>query len=98
MRFGDNSLRICNSLCEHSQQRVRRLAHQTGLSKSRVHRLRRARARRGGSPEAWLGETEAGRQRLLRLVVATLSTLGLTRGVGLDTLSTFVARLHLESP
>ena len=34
-------------------------------------------------------ETEAGRQWLTRLVVATLYTFGLKRGVGVDTMSGF---------
>jgi hypothetical protein len=33
----------------------------------------------------------------MRLVVATLYTFGLKRGVGLDTMSEFFARLHLET-
>jgi hypothetical protein len=42
-------------------------------------------------------ETEEGRQWLTRLVVATLYTFGLTRGVGMDTLSELFARLRLET-
>jgi hypothetical protein len=52
-------------------------------------------ARRNSHPESWLWETAEGRQWLTRLVVATLYTFGLKRGVGLDTLSEFFARLHL---
>jgi hypothetical protein len=54
-------------------------------------------ARRGGHPESSWWETEAGRQWLTRLVVATLSTFGLKRGVGLDTMEAFFARLHLAT-
>lgn len=52
--------------------------------------------RRNSHPEPWLWETTAGHQWLVRLVVATLSIFGLKRGVGLDTISDFFARLHLE--
>src|SRR5262244_954659 len=97
MGFWDKSLRIFKSLCEHGSQSVRRLAHQTGLSKSRVHRLTQAMERRNRYPESWLWETEDGRQWLTRLVVATLYTFGLKRGVGLDTMSEFFARLHLAT-
>jgi hypothetical protein len=97
MGFWDKSLRIVKCLCDHGQQSVRRLADRTGLSKSGVHRLQQAMVRRGGYPESWLWETEAGRHWLTRLVVATLYTFGLTRGVGLDTISAFFARLRLES-
>ena len=70
---------------------------QTGLSKSSVHRLTQAMERRNSHPESWFWETADGRHWLTRLVVATLYTFGLKRGVGLDTLSEFFARLRLET-
>src|SRR5215470_2914737 len=73
------------------------MAQQTGLSKSSVHRLQHALERRNRHPESWLWETEDGRQWLIRLVVATLYTFGLKRGVGLATLSEFFTRLRLET-
>ena len=76
---------------------MRQLAQQTGLAKSSVHRLRQAMARRNRHPESWWWETEEGHHWLTRLVVATLYTFGLKRGVGMDTLSEFFARLHLET-
>ena len=42
-------------------------------------------------------ETAEGRQWLTRLVVATLYTFGLKRGVGMDTIHEFFARLHLAT-
>jgi hypothetical protein len=89
MGFWDRSLLIFKSLCDYGKQSVRQLAHQTSLSKSSVHRLRQAMERRSSSPEA-------GRQWLTRLVVATLYTFGLKRGVGVDTLSAFFVRLRLQ--
>ncbi len=53
--------------------------------------------RRDVHPESWLWETEAGRQWLTRLVVATLSTFGLKRGVGLETMSALFARRRLKT-
>jgi hypothetical protein len=97
MGFWDKSRRIVKCLYDHGTQSVRRLAHKTGLSKSSVHRLRQAIVRRDRYPESWLWETEDGRRWLTRLVVATLYTFGLTRGVGLDTISAFFARLRLAS-
>lgn len=97
MGFWDRSLRIVKCLCDHGKQSVRRIAHQTGCSKSSVHRLQRAMARRGRHPESWWWETEEGRQWLTRLVVATLYTFGLKRGVGMDTMSEFFARLRLDT-
>jgi hypothetical protein len=97
MTFWAKSLRVFNCLCEHGRQSVRQIAHKTGFSKSSVHRLQQAIARRGRHPESWLWETEAGRQWLTRLVVATLYTFGLKRGVGLETISEFCVRLRLET-
>ena len=97
MTFWAKSLRVFNCLLEHGTQSVRRIAHQTGLSKSSVHRLQQAIARRGRHPESWLWETEDGRGWLIRWVVATLYTFGLKRGVGLETMSEFFVRLHLET-
>lgn len=97
MGFWEKSLRICTCLCDHGRQGVRRMAQQTGLSKRSVHRLTQAMERRDIHPESWLWATTEGRQWLTRLVVATLSTFGLKRGVGVDTISAFFARLHLET-
>jgi Family of unknown function (DUF6399)/IclR helix-turn-helix domain len=97
MGFWDKSRQIFNCLCDNATQSVRRLALQTGLSKSSVHRLTQAIERRNSHPESWLWETDDGRQWLTRLVVATLYTFGLKRGVGVDTMSEFFARLHLET-
>ena len=39
--FWDKSLQIFKCLCAHGRQGVRRMAQQTGLTKSSVHRLTR---------------------------------------------------------
>ena len=95
--FWDKSRQIFNCLCDNATSSVRRIAQQTGLSKSSVHRLTQAMERRNSHPESWFWETADGRQWLTRLVVATLDTFGLKRGVGLDTMREFFARLHLET-
>jgi hypothetical protein len=97
MEFWDKCLLIFKCLCDHGRQSVRRMAQRTGLSKRSVQRLQHAMERRNSHPESWLWETEDGRQWLTRRVVATLSTFGLKRGVGLDTMSEFFARLHLAT-
>src|SRR6195256_4335623 len=96
MEFWAKSLQIFKSLCDHGTQSVRQLAQRTGLAKSSVHRLTQAMGRRDVHPESWLWETEEGRHWLMRLVTATLYTFGLKRGVGMDTMSEFFARLRLE--
>ena len=96
MRFWDKSLLIFKYFCDNGKQSVRRIAQQTGLSKSSVHRLGQAMERRGRQAESGFWETEAGRRWFTRLVVATLYTFGLKRGVGLETMSEFFARLRLE--
>jgi hypothetical protein len=97
MTFWAKSLRVFNCLWEHGTQSVRRIAHTTGFSKSSVHRLQQAIARRDRYPESWLWETAEGRGWLIRLVVATLYTFGLKRGVGLETMSEFFLRLRLTT-
>src|SRR5215468_5979778 len=97
MTFWAKSLRVFNCLWEHGTQSVRRMAHQTGFSKSSVHRLQQAIARRNRHPESWLWETEEGRGWLIRLVVAALFIFGLKRGVGAETISEFLSRLRLEA-
>jgi hypothetical protein len=97
MGFWTKSLLIFNAFCHNTQQSIRQVAHQTGLSKSSVHWLKQAMERRDTHPESWWWETEAGRCWLIRLVVATLYTFGLKRGVGAETLSEFFGRLHLET-
>ena len=97
MTFWAKSVRICKCLCDHGTQSVRQVARKTGLSKSTVHRLTQAMQRRDSHPESWWWETAEGRQWLTRLVLATLYTFGLKRGVGLDTISEFFVRLHLAT-
>src|SRR5436853_2953356 len=98
MGFWTKSLLIFNCLCNTAKPSIRRIAECTGLSKSSVHRLKQAMERRDRHPESWWWETEEGRGWLLRLVVATLYTFGLKRGVGAETISEFFGRLHLETP
>jgi hypothetical protein len=54
-------------------------------------------ARRNRHRESWLWEAPEGRQWLIRLVVATLYTFAFKRGVGVETISEFFIRLHLET-
>src|SRR2546425_11296297 len=98
MGFWAKSLLIFNSFCHNAKQSIRQVAHQTGLSKSSVHRLKQAMERRDNHPESWWWETEEGRQWLTRLVVATLYIFGLKRGVGVETIREFLTRLCLETP
>src|SRR5881392_1773536 len=97
MGFWAKSLLIFNAFCDNAKQSIRQVAHQTGFSKSSVHRLTQAMKGRDKHPEAGWWETEAGRCWLIRLVVATLYTFGLKRGVGAETISEFFGRLRLET-
>ncbi len=95
MGFWTKSLRIFNLLCSNGKQSVRDIARKTGFSKSSVHRLEQAMERRNCHPESWFWETEEGRSWIIRLVVATLYTFGLKRGVGAESISEFFSRLRL---
>jgi len=92
------SLRMFNAFGDNARQSIRPVAHQTGFSKSRVPRLKQALMRREKPPESWGWETAEGRCWLLRLVVATLETCGLTRGVGAETIRELFSRLRRETP
>ncbi len=62
---------------------------------SSVHRLAQAMERRNCHSESGFWETEEGRSWLIRLVVATLYTFGLKRGVGAETISEFFSHPRL---
>jgi len=96
MGYWPKSHLIFNSFREHAKASIRQVARQTGLSKSSVHRLGQAMARRNQHPESWFWESKAGRRWLIRLVVAVLYHFGLKRGVGAETMRAFFACLHLE--
>src|SRR5256886_2512954 len=97
MGLWTKSLIIFDAIREYGKQSIRRLAEQTGFTKSGVHRPPRAMNGRDRYPESSLWETEAGRNWLIRLVVATLFVFGLKRGVGAETISEFFGHLHLEA-
>lgn len=96
MRLWTKSRLIFNAFRDNAKASIRHVAVQTGLSKSSVHRLGQARARRERPPESWLWETEEGRRWFLRLIVAVRSLFGLKRWGGAETMREFFARLHLE--
>jgi Family of unknown function (DUF6399)/IclR helix-turn-helix domain len=96
MVFWTKSRLIYNALRDNAKASLRQVARQTGLSKSSVHRLGQAMARRNQHGESWFWETQEGRRWLIRLVVAVLYVFGLKRGVGAETMSAFFACLHLE--
>jgi hypothetical protein len=97
MGFWAKSLLVFNCFYQNAKQSIRDVARQTGLSKSSVHRLKQAVLRRDQHPESWFWQTREGQQWLIRLVIATLYTFGLKRGVGAETLSEFLRRLGLQS-
>jgi len=97
MGFWAKSLLVFNCFYHDAKQSIRDVARQTGLSKSSVHRLKQAILRRDRHPESWFWETDEGQQWLIRLVIATLYTFGLKRGVGAETLSEFLLRLGLQN-
>lgn len=96
MGFWTKSRLLFNSFRANAKASIRQVARQTGLSKSRVHRLGQAMARRNQHPESWFWETEDGHRWFIRLLVAVLYVFGLKRGVGTETMSEFFACLRLE--
>ncbi|WP_089941409.1 helix-turn-helix domain-containing protein [Candidatus Entotheonella palauensis] len=97
MEFWAKSLLVFNSFDRDAKQSIPEVARQIGFSKSSVHRLKQAIVRRDRHPESWFWETDEGQPWLIRLVIATLYTFGLKRGVGAETLSECFGRLGLQS-
>src|SRR6266568_1573329 len=96
MGFWTKSRLLFNAFRDNAKASIRQVARQTGLSKSSVHRLGQAIARRNQHPESWFWETEDGHRWFIRLLVAVLYVFGLKRGVGAETMSEFFACLRLE--
>ncbi len=96
MRLWTKSRLLFHAFRDNAKASIRPVAGQTGLSKSRVHRLGQARARRERHPASWLWETEAGRRWFLRLIGAVRSLFGLKRGGGAETRREVFARLPRE--
>src|SRR2546421_8335515 len=96
MGFWTKSRLLFNSFRDKAKASIRQVARPTGLSKSSVHRLGQAMARRNQHPESWFWETEDGHRWFIRLLVAVLYVFGLKRGVGAETMSEFFACLRLE--
>lgn len=79
------------------RQTLRKIAVTTGMSKSSVHRHRKAIERRNQYPESSLWETAAGSQWLSRLVFGIVYYFGLKQGVGAEGLSEFICAVHLDT-
>ena len=58
MSCWNRNIAIFKSIRAHGNPSVRWIAEQTGLAKSRVHRLSQVMARRNAYPESWFWETE----------------------------------------
>jgi hypothetical protein len=72
MGFWTKSRLLFNSFRDNAKASIRQVARQTGLSKSSVHRLGQAMARRNQHPASWFWETEDGHRWFIRLLVAVL--------------------------
>ena len=83
------SLLIFNSIREHGQQSIRRLAERTGLSKSSVHRHLQAMERRDRYRNHHFGKRKKAETGSSAWSWPTLFVFGLKRGVGAETLSEF---------
>jgi hypothetical protein len=61
MGFWTKSRLIFDAFRDNAKASIRQVARQTGLSKSSVHRLGQAMARRNQHRESWFWETEGNR-------------------------------------
>ena len=79
------------------RQTLRKIAVTTGISKSSVHRHRKAIERRNQYPESSFWETAAGSEWLSRLVFGLVYHFGIKQGVGAESLSEFICAVHLDT-
>ncbi|MEO1622315.1 MAG: DNA-binding protein, partial [Cyanobacteria bacterium J06632_3] len=86
----ERSQKVAASIKENEAQTLRGIAATTNISKSSVHRHRRAIARRNQHPESIFWETTAGNQWLARLVFGLVYYFGIKQGVGAESLSEFI--------
>lgn len=97
MSYWEKVQSIASKAKEIGTKSVRKLSEVTGYSKSSIHRHHQAQERRNQYPESQLWESAEGHQWLLRLVVASLLELGIKRGVGAESLSSFFAHLRIDT-
>ncbi|MEL6816599.1 MAG: DUF6399 domain-containing protein [Cyanobacteria bacterium J06656_5] len=93
----ERSQKVAASIKENEAQTLRGIAATTNISKSSVHRHRRAIARRNQHPESIFWETTAGNQWLARLVFGLVYYFGIKQGVGAESLSEFIQAVHLDT-
>ena len=75
---------------------VRKIGELTGISKSSVHRHKKAIERRNRYPESFFWETSEGQLFLNKLIFATIFVFGIMCGVGADRISFFFKLLRLS--
>ncbi len=90
----------CKNVAEYTKNRtletIELIAAATGLSKSSVQRHQQAIKRRARYAESFWWETQVGSEWLKRLVLGVVYYFGIKQGVGAESLSTFLAAIHLE--
>lgn len=75
---------------------IRKISELTGISKSSVHRLKKALFDRNQYPESYFWETKEGYHWLCILVYATIFLFGIKCGIGAETISHFFKMLRLS--
>jgi hypothetical protein len=96
LTIGERTQKVFQAISSAGRQTIREMAQRLGLSKSSVHRHRQAIARRNRYPESTVWETQAGKDWLKVLVLATLFIFCFQRGVGCESLHDFFRLLRLE--
>jgi len=91
--WGRRLFPILNSSVKYS---VRKLAELMRISKSAVHRHKKAIEGRGAFPESHLWETHEGYGWLCRLFVGVIFLFAIKNGIGAGTISEFFKLLHLD--
>ena len=88
---------ILTFIQEKGKRAIRQIGESTGISKSAAGRQMVSQKKRLQYSESLLWETPEGFKFLLRLYVVTLYTFGMKRGVGMESISEFFYRIHLQN-
>ena len=96
MSLFQRMMSILTFIQDKGKRTVRQIAEGTGISQSAVGRQMISQKKRLQSPESTLWESPEGFRFLVRLYVVTLYCFGMKRGVGMESISEFFYRLHLQ--
>ena len=96
LNIRERRLKVAAEIRKNETVGIEPLSKLLEISKSSVHRHRKALLHTAQHPESCFWETSAGATWLKRLVLAVIYHLGIKQGVGSESLSAFFESIHLN--